>query len=242
VILAQISDPHLATREWAASDALARAVRAVLDLPLGPDAVLVSGDLADAAESRSYARAAELLGVLPMPVYVLGGNHDARDRLEAAFGPGAAGPWATSVGGVRLLGLDTVVPGADGGALGPDGLAWLESTLAASDEPAIVAMHHPPAPIGMDALDRIGLDPSDAREFASIVAASGRVVLVVCGHVHRTVFTSVGGAPLVCCPSTYLQARLELGGGPLQLIPEPPAMVLHVWRDGVMTSHVQPIV
>jgi hypothetical protein len=102
-------------------------------------------------------------------------------------------------------------------------------------------MHHPPLAIGMDSVDDMRLDPDDAREFAALVAGAPQVVRVVAGHVHRTAFGTIGGRPFVACPSTYLQARLALDGGPLEMVPEPPSMLLHVWRDGELVSHVHPI-
>jgi hypothetical protein len=47
----------------------------------------------------------------------------------------------------------------------------------------------------------------------------------------------------VTCPSTYLQARLEIGATELVLEPAPPAFALHAGLDdGQVVSHVQPIV
>jgi Icc protein len=246
VILAQLSDPHVSARDWAAADALALAVRAVLGVRPTPDAVLVSGDIADGADTREYARAAELLGLLPMPVHVLAGNHDDRARLREAFG-GPEGPrhWAADVGEVRLLGLDTSIPGSQtgAGALGADALRWLADALAAApDAPTIVAMHHPPLPIGMAALDEIALAAEDAAAFATLLEAAPQVLRVVAGHVHRTVHAEIGGRGFVTCPATYLQSRLALEGERLELVPEPPAILLHVWRDGRLVSHVQPVV
>jgi Icc protein len=246
VILAQLSDPHISTRDWAAADALALAVRAVLGVRPTPDAVLVSGDISDNGDPREYARAAELLALLPMPVHVLAGNHDDRARLRAAFG-GPEGPrrWVADVAGVRLLGLDTSIPESTtgSGAMGVAGLEWLSGALAAApDTPTIVAMHHPPLPIGIESLDEIGLAADDAAAFAMLVEAAPQVLRVVAGHVHRTVFAEIGGRAFVACPSTYLQARLALEEERLELIPEPPAIVLHVWRDGRLVSHVQPVV
>jgi 3',5'-cyclic-AMP phosphodiesterase len=247
VILVQLSDPHVSVRDWAAADALALGVRTVLGLRPTPDAVLVTGDIADNGDPREYARAAELLALLPMPVHVLAGNHDDRGRLAAAFDGPPDGPrrWVADVAGVRLLGLDTSIPGSvsGSGALGADGLAWLSDALAAApDVPTIVAMHHPPLPIGIQSLDEIGLAGEDAAAFAGVVEAAPQVIRVVAGHVHRTVFSEIGGRPFVTCPSTYLQARLGLDGERLELIPEPPAIVVHVWRDGRLLSHVQPVV
>ena len=81
MILAQLSDPHMRLGEGAAEarESLAAGVDAVLALRPHPDAVLVSGDLADTAAAEEYQIVRALLAPLPMPVHVLGGNHDDRD-------------------------------------------------------------------------------------------------------------------------------------------------------------------
>jgi 3',5'-cyclic AMP phosphodiesterase CpdA len=51
-----------------------------------PDAVLVSGDLADHATDAEYECVRELLASLRAPVYVVAGNHDDRRALNRHFG------------------------------------------------------------------------------------------------------------------------------------------------------------
>jgi hypothetical protein len=81
-----------------------KAVEAVLALDPLPDAVLISGDLADTGAAAEYERVRELLTPLPMPVHLLPGNHD---RLEWD------GPYAADVGDLRLIACDTTKPGED---------------------------------------------------------------------------------------------------------------------------------
>ena len=65
---------------------------------------------------------------------------------------------------------------------------------------------------------------------------------VICGHVHRTVFGEIGGRPLLACPSTYLQARLDLRvPGEIELRPETAGFALHAWLGDQLVSHVQPL-
>ena len=71
--------------EDAAMESLAAGVAAVLALRPHPDAVLLSGDLADTAAPEEYERVRALLAPLPMPVHVLPGNHDDRTAMRAAF-------------------------------------------------------------------------------------------------------------------------------------------------------------
>jgi 3',5'-cyclic-AMP phosphodiesterase len=249
-LIAQLSDPHI-DDDPRSSEALAAAVRAVLALDRAPDAVLVSGDLANLGDARSYERARELLAPLGLPIHVLPGNHDDRDELRAWFpepgGAGAAGSpfrYVVECGAVRLVVCDTTQPGRDDGRLDEDALAWLAAAVSADDgRPAIVAMHHPPLLTGVAALDALGLPAADRRAFADVVAAAPSVRLVVAGHVHRGAFGAVGGRPVMTCPSVYLQARLSLAGSPeIVLEPAPPAIGVHVLLDGgEIVSHVHAV-
>jgi hypothetical protein len=86
-LLAQLSDPHIGAH-WGDGDPVAgfaAAVETVLAMPLQPDAVLVSGDLADNATDAEYEQARELLALLEAPLYVLPGNHDDRRALRRHF-------------------------------------------------------------------------------------------------------------------------------------------------------------
>jgi DNA-binding LacI/PurR family transcriptional regulator len=69
------------------------AMTRLLDRSPQPDAVLVTGDLTDDGDPRSYARVRELLAPLAVPVHPIPGNHDDRDALREAFAdhPGVAG-------------------------------------------------------------------------------------------------------------------------------------------------------
>jgi Icc protein len=246
-LLAQLSDPHVRVGgdDGASARALEAAVRAILDLRPAPQAVLVSGDIAEGGDAREYERVRELLAPLPMPVHVLAGNHDDRDALREHFGPpGEHGPlrYTARCGALRLVVCDTTRPGRDDGQLDARQRAWLEAQLAAEPRaPTIVAMHHLPLPIGLPVLDGIGLPQADRSALAELLARAPQVRRVVAGHVHRTVLGSLGGCSVIACTSTHLQARLELGIDVLEWTPEPPAFLLHAAVDGELISHVQPI-
>jgi 3',5'-cyclic-AMP phosphodiesterase len=226
-IIAQISDPHirLGPNDQGSAAALAKAVEAVLALDPLPDAVLISGDLADGGTSTEYERVRELLAPLPMPVHVLPGNHD---RLDWD------GPYAADVGELRLIACDTTIPGRDEGRLDID---WLEAQLAASTAPTIVAMHHPPLLTGIGGLDAIGLPEVERAALAALLARSPQVIRVAAGHVHRAAFGTIGGCPVVTCPGTNWQAKLEIGAEGFTIVKEPPAFVVHT----ADVAHLQPI-
>jgi Icc protein len=242
-VLAQLSDPHLRVGgdDRGPARALAAAVEAVLALRRAPDAVLVSGDIGDAGSPAEYARARELLAPLPMPVHALPGNHDDRDALAEAFGPGA--PYTAAIGEARLVVCDTTLAGRMEGSLDRERRGWLEAELAAArGHPVILAMHHPPLLTGIPALDEIGLPPQDREALGELLARSPHVARVVAGHVHRTVFGVLGGCGVASAPSTHLQARLELGARAFDFTPEPAGFLVHAELEGELVTHMQPVV
>src|SRR5690242_4840687 len=147
-ILAQLSDLHLSDEDPTPTRALRKALTALLALTTPPDAVVLTGDLADHGRPGEYALLRDELERLPMPAYPLPGNHDDAGALLAAF-PALPGPnYTVRAGGVRLLCCDSTVPGQTGGELSDP--EWLDAALSEEpDTPAVVAMHHPPYAIGV---------------------------------------------------------------------------------------------
>jgi Icc protein len=243
--LLQLSDPHLGA-EWGVGDppvGLAAAVRAAGALGLAPGAALITGDLTDHGADDEYAAVRELVAPLGVPVHVLPGNHDERAAIRGAFGLTGTGAepigYTATAGPLRLVAVDTIRPGEDDGALGPERLAWLDEQLAAEpDAPVIVAMHHPPLVTGIPAVDAMGLAESDRRGLAEVLARHPQVLRVLAGHLHLVITSSIGGRPVMVAPSTFTQARLHFAAEELSFTDEPPGFVLHVWREGVLTSHV----
>jgi 3',5'-cyclic AMP phosphodiesterase CpdA len=176
-----------------------------------------------------------------MPVYALPGNHDDPDVLRTHFGgPGVHG-YGVSVGGIRLVAVDSTRPGLDEGSLSADRLAWLEAELAADPTPTVVAMHHPPLLTGVPALDLMGIPEDDRRGLAAVLTAGPHVCRIVAGHVHRTAFGMLGSCGVMACPATFLEAGLEIGGTVLDLAHAPPSFALHVALGDGLTSHVQAV-
>ncbi len=212
------------------------------------DAVVITGDLVDHGTPQDYALLRELLQPLlrehpRRPVYLLPGNHDERRALREAFpehphlqSGGSFIQYEAAVGPLRLLALDTVVPGEGGGSLCAERLAWLSERLAASDWPAVLLMHHPPFDTGIGHMDRLGLQ--GARAFEAVVSSHPQVQAILCGHLHRTIHTRVGRTPASTCPSPAHQVALDLrAGGPDCYVMEPPGYQLHRWDGRRLVTH-----
>lgn len=254
MLIAQISDMHINERGAAGiagADAIGNLQACVARLNLldpSPDLVLATGDLVRDGAPGEYAVLREILEPLRAPLYVIPGNHDIREALSEAFADAAYLPsggalmrYTIEDYPVRLLALDTVVPGALHGLLDAERLAWLEARLAeAPERPSIVFMHHPPFKIGIKMMD--GMRCSGGAALGAIMERNPQVERIVCGHLHRAVHVRFHGTTASAAPSTTAQLALDLSGEvDLTSIwsDEPPAFMLHLWQPGEgLASHV----
>jgi 3',5'-cyclic-AMP phosphodiesterase len=254
MLLAQISDLHikrpgaLAYRRVDTGPYLARCVAALNALEPRPDAVIMTGDLVDQGSPEQYEHLKALLAPLEIPYFLLVGNHDARDALRAAFpdraelrSGGEFVQYAVDVGPLRVIALDSMVPGQSAGNLCDARLAWLEAQLdAAQGKPVIVALHHPPFVCGIGHMDELRLDPVAADKLASLIVRYPNVERVICGHVHRPMFVRFGGTIASAVPSPAHQVALDLrDDAPSAFMMEPPAYALHRYdpATGIVTHH-----
>jgi len=245
----QISDPHLVdegTLAFGRVDTpamLERAVRRILALPRRPDAVVATGDLTNDGTPAQYGLLADLLRPLDVPVYLAAGNHDDRSALQAAFsghrhlrGEDGFVQYVVDDFDMRLVVLDTVVPGAPHGELCERRLAWLDRQLAAADRPTLVAQHHPPFRSGLSHMDRMGLAHAAAE--AAVVVRHPHVERLISGHVHRAMHTRFAGTVASSCPSTAHQLVLDLvPGAEVRFTFEPSAFQLHLWDGSQLVTH-----
>jgi 3',5'-cyclic AMP phosphodiesterase CpdA len=249
MLLAQISDLHVRPAGERYKDAVdsnrmfADAVEHLNRLDPRPDLVLITGDLVDEGSDAEYASLRTLLAGLALPYLMMPGNHDDRETLarsfpEHAYLP-ARGPkhYLIDRFPVRIIALDTTVPGDHHGEVDAAGLAWLEEALDRTrDAPAVVLMHHPPIACGIPYLDKYMCRRPE--RIAQVIGRFGHVERVLCGHVHRPILQRWAGTLLCSCPSTATQIALNLrpDARPASFS-EPPACLLHWWRDGVMVTH-----
>jgi 3',5'-cyclic AMP phosphodiesterase CpdA len=254
-LLAQVSDMHikaggqLSYRVVDTESSLARCVAQLLKIPQRPDAVLFTGDLTDFGRPDEYENLRRLLAPLPMPVFLMPGNHDERDNLRAAFPAHAylrqrAGPvdYAIEDFPLRIVALDSTIPGESGGEVRESQLAWLDETLrAAPTKPTLLALHHPPFATGIGHMDRMGLASPGALE--AVVARHPQVERVVSGHLHRNIVARFGGTIACTVPSPSHQVALDLAdGAESRFVMEPPGFQLHLCREGAgLVTHTAAI-
>ncbi len=235
VLLAQLSDTHVVeddTDEALYVDNNARAATAVA--AIGNEspsvaAVLATGDLTQWGTDAEYDKLAEVLDPLDVPILPIPGNHDTRAGLRRCF-PDHPWPavrpggdhlsWVVELEGVRIIGLDTTVPGEPGGAFDPDREAWLRTTLSTPHAgPTMLAMHHPPFVTGIDWMDASGFVGLD--RFVAVIAEA-RVDRIICGHLHRPMSSMVAGVSAEVGMSTAVHVALNLApDSPVQVVRDP---------------------
>lgn len=191
-------------------------------------AVIVTGDVADDGSEAAYNRARDVLldfaGPRRARLVFSVGNHDNRDAFTRSLGSGHIGANGNDCGvtagpagrvcavseadGVRIVTLDSLVPGRWYGHLGTEQLRWVAAVLT-SEQPSILAFHHPPIDLAVEIQQRVGLDDRDG--FAAVVHPS-LVTAILCGHFHQQIAGSVNGVPTWVTPGVF--TRIDHLTGP----------------------------
>ena len=251
VLIAQITDCHIVEPGEKLADRvdtatmLVDAVDHILSMDPRPDVVVATGDLVNDGRPAQYERLAAVLEPLPMPVYPIPGNHDDRTGLRVLFGevlpPGGSDDpvdYAVDEHPVRLVGIDTTIPGKHWGRLETGQLEWLDAELARHpDRPTLIFQHHPPFATGIEWMDRTRV--GNGSDQAAVVSGHHNVEMVTCGHLHRVIQARFGGTVAACWPSTGAQLALSLDGTPFLYADEPPVVALHRWDEKTgLASHV----
>lgn len=187
---------------------LLRTLEAVEGLGIRPDAIVFTGDLTDLGEPEAYRALRDMIepvaGRLGSPVVWVAGNHDERPamRRELLDLSSDEEP-VTSVhdlGGLRLIVLDTSVPGWHHGDIDDAQLAWLREVLSVpAPLGTLLAMHHPPLPSHVPLFDILEL--RDQHRLAEVVVGTD-VRAILAGHLHYSTSGMFAGVPVSVAAAT----------------------------------------
>jgi 3',5'-cyclic AMP phosphodiesterase CpdA len=173
-----------------------------------PDALVVSGDLANHGELDSYRRLRTMLErfavSLNARLVVCMGNHDSRPAFREAMLDEAPGDapiqYVSWIGGLRLIVLDSTVPGSAYGELRASQLDWLRGELASpAAEGTLLVLHHPPVPDNSPLAGLLTLHGSDQLEEA---ISGSDVTAILAGHAHHAIASVFAGALCYAAPAT----------------------------------------
>ncbi len=211
-LLIQISDIHLTAEGTLLPGVRPRDnLRAGLDLlaeaDLDPDLLILTGDLADSGDPACYRDLAEIMeeaaSAVGADVAFLPGNHDVRSEFcRHLLGTRPTSEAVNQIrwcGGLRVLLVDSVVPGEEFGALTEETLSFVKDVLATpAPDGTVLALHHPPIPSPIEPMSRLRLRDPDG--LGGVIAGSD-VRLVICGHNHHDGLGTLASVPVWVSPA-----------------------------------------
>ena len=220
-VIVHISDTHLLAGNrplggrYDTAGNLTATLAAVERTGIRPDAIVFTGDLTDLGEPDAYAalraEVEPFTARLGAPVVWVAGNHDERPALREGLLDAApssepvTGVW--DLGGLRLVGLDSTVPGWHHGDLDAAQLDWLRDVLATpAPLGTILALHHPPLPSHIPFFDILELQHQD--ELAAAIAGSD-VRAILAGHLHYSTSGTFHGIPVSVASATCYTMNLQ---------------------------------
>jgi 3',5'-cyclic-AMP phosphodiesterase len=248
-VLLHISDTHLISGGrslYGAVDAdglLGELLEQLKQSGLRADAIIFTGDLTDKGEPEAYRKlrrvvepfAAELGAEL---VWVMG-NHDNRAELRRLLLDEAPSMAPVDrirmIDGLRIITLDTSVPGHHHGEISGSQLDWLADELATPvPDGTILALHHPPIPSVLDMAVTVEL--RDQTSLGRVLKGTD-VRAILAGHLHYSTNATFVGIPVSVASATcYTQDLTVAAGGTRGRDGAQACNLVHVYRDTVVHS------
>jgi Icc protein len=173
-----------------------------------PNGLILGGDICNSTGDRAvYEWVKKQVDQLPMPCYVIPGNHDDSIMLAEVFQNthylhGRDLYYALPLEGRPVLFLDS-----SKGELSAEQWNWLQNYLKAlRNNNVLIIMHHPPLPADVVFMDRkYPFGQSDA--FLDLARDLPCHITVVCGHYHVDKVVQRGNLLVLLSPSTYYQMQ-----------------------------------
>ncbi len=231
-----LSDPHVSAEGPDADgvDGVAALERMLLDARHVPnlDAVVVSGDIADDGSAAGCIAVRDRVGTFAaqrgIPHIYSTGNHDRRPGFMQALGSGHIGPGGddvgelmdphddtraavSMVGALRVVTLDSLIPGRTEGAISDDQLRWLARILATpAGDGTVLVLHHPP--LRLPSVPYVAHVVLQNIEALAAVVAGTDVRAILTGHLHLQLAGSLAGIPAWVTPG--IVTRIDMTAPP----------------------------
>jgi 3',5'-cyclic-AMP phosphodiesterase len=242
-LLAHISDLHLDGTARAA-ERVGRVMDHLRKLPEPPDALLVTGDIADHGDPAQYRAAASLLAA-PFPVLAGPGNHDSRGALRTGLLglPDSGDPVnrAYQAGELTVLMCDSTIPGRNEGRLDAATLGWIDDVLddAGPGAPAVLAFHHPPVRVHHPLPDSVPL--TNPADLAGLLGRHPEIIAILNGHAHTAAASVFASRPVLLAPAVTWTLVMPADSGQLADLTADPGFALHTVADGQITTHFRAV-
>ncbi|MCW2086727.1 phosphodiesterase [Rhodococcus sp. C3V] len=223
--LVHLSDTHLVAQGELydavdASTRLREVLSGIVASGARPDGLIFTGDLTDQGHPDAYAELKAIVepvaAEIDAQVVWAMGNHDDRPTFRSLLlGEDATDHPVDNVydlDGLRVITLDSSVPGHHYGEISDRQLDWLRTELTVpAPDGTILALHHPPVPCIQDLAVLVEL--RDQSRLADVLRGSD-VRAILAGHLHYSTTATFAGIPVSVASSTcYTQdLNVEVGG------------------------------
>lgn len=185
-----------------------------------PDAMIFTGDIVDLGEPEAYDKIRVMVDELAKEngsqVIWAMGNHDVRENFYSKLldekPSNAPVDRVYDVNGLRVITLDTTVPGHHYGEITSEQLVWLANELETpAPHGTILALHHPPVPCVSPLA--ITVELIDQKNLAEVIEGTD-IISIIGGHLHYSCSSTFAGIPVSVASSTcYTQdLNVEVGG------------------------------
>ena len=245
-----VSDTHLVAGDhlYGSVDSEARLRQIFVELEASgarPEAIVFTGDLADKGEAEAYQKLRAIIDPVARRIgteviWVMG-NHDDRGTFRREL----LGHLPTSnpvdrvhdVNGLRIIALDSTVPGEHYGTVADAQLDWLAEELSVpAPHGTILAMHHPPVP---SVLDLAVLVELRGQEGLAEAIRGSDVRSIIAGHMHYSTTAMFAGVPVSVASATCYTQDLNVPiGGTRGRDGAQSFNLIHVYDDTVLHSVV----
>ncbi|EMY32669.1 phosphohydrolase [Arthrobacter crystallopoietes BAB-32] len=248
-VVVHLSDTHLVagTTLYGSVDSQARLVQILDELEgsgVRPDVIAVTGDLTDKGDPLAYEKLREMVEPVAVRlgaelIWVMG-NHDKREHFRQVMldeppddRPVDRTYW---VGDLRVIALDTSVPGFHHGEISPKQLDWLAEELRTpAKDGTVLAIHHPPVPSIQELA--VLTELRDQQELENVVKGSD-VRVILAGHLHYPASGSFAGVPVSVAPATSYTQDLNTSTGVRGRDGGQGYSLVHLYEDTLLISVV----
>ena len=205
-VIAHLSDPHLLASGLLAghidtAEQLRKALARVEESGERIDVLVLSGDLTDTGDPAAYVLLREIVEPvverLGCALVMTGGNHDERRPMARVLydeDTDLPHDTVTTIRGLRVIAVDSAVPGYHHGGLSDEQYAWLGREIAtAAEHGTVLVVHHAPITYRSPVMQLLDFD--DVERLRAIVQGTD-VRAVLSGHLHVTSFGTLGAVPV----------------------------------------------
>ena len=248
-VIAHVSDTHLLAEGrplYGKVNTIENLTQALAQLERSiakPQAIVFTGDLADLGEPDAYVRLKEIVepaaARMGAQIIWVMGNHDERpDYSRLLFGESSEAPQdrVYDVSGLRIISLDTTVPGYHHGDITDEQLDWLAGVLATpAPHGTLIAVHHPPVPTPL--LEAMGMLELQRQHRLAEVIRGTDVRGILAGHLHYSTHSTFAGIPVSVASATCYTLDLSAEDRILSGVDFGQSVnVVHVYEDSLVHS------